>query len=245
MPTKSNIMDLHELMDFISKQRAKGISDYQIVQSLISNGYSSSQIYDALTQLDLKNSTKIPPSGTAVDIQQPSAVSNQTKIESQMQSTQNNNSQTPIQSNNIQTSLPQGNEALIEQTQQSAAEMQYLETNTQSNLNPELIEKVQEISETIIEEKWDELVSNVKKIVEWKNRMEDKINKLSERMDVLEKDMESLKTSIFSKIKDYDSHITEFSTDLKALQKVFGDMLPEFVSGIHQLKDILNQAKKE
>ena len=227
------IMDLSALMRFISEQRAKGISDYQIVQSLISNGYSSSQVYDALTQLDLKQSMKNPPSGDATQQNQ--------AVQEQQRTMQQSSSDVQLQ----QTTSQSEPETNIENTRERITQetIETTQDNT-SKLNADLIEKVQEISETIIEEKWDELIENVKKIVEWKNRMEERINKISERTNALEKEMSNLKNSIFSKIKEYDNHIVDFDTDLKALQKVFGDMLPEFVSSIHQLKDIVDNAKE-
>ncbi len=252
------IMDLPTLMKYISEQRAKGLSDYKIVETLISNGYNSSQIYDALTQLDLKQSMKVPISGSKTNeplqpktenieqaqapVKQPQSVNQQQVTASNVEENNSINQTSEQINNNVQENAGLENQT-SEQTN-SFVNQEVIATQS-SQISPELIEKVQEISETIIEEKWDELIGNVKKIVDWKNRMEERINKISERMDVLEKEMSDLRNSIFSKIKDYDTHISEFSTDLKALQKVFGDMLPEFVSGIHQLKEIIDKAKKE
>ena len=43
-------------------------------------------------------------------------------------------------------------------------------------------ERIQEIAESIIDEKWDELAVDIRKVVEWKERSEERITKIEQQL---------------------------------------------------------------
>ena len=49
-------------------------------------------------------------------------------------------------------------------------------------------ERMEEIAESLIDEKWDDLIAEVKKIIEWKNKTEEKQSKLQNDVDKLKDD---------------------------------------------------------
>lgn len=99
-------------------------------------------------------------------------------------------------------------------------------------------EKIEEIAEAIIEEKWEELVKNVTKIVKWKESVEQRIVDIEKEYDSLRKDFEGINRSLMDKLEKYDGNINEVGTSLKAMEQVFTKVLPTLTSNVNELSRI-------
>ena len=106
-------------------------------------------------------------------------------------------------------------------------------------------ERIEEIAETMIDEKWDELISEVKKIVEWKTKFEEKQAVLSSDVAKLKDDFKTLHQGVLGKLEDYDTRMRDVGTELKAVGKVFKDVIPEFVENVKELSSLTNRVKKK
>ncbi len=95
--------------------------------------------------------------------------------------------------------------------------------------------RIEEIAESIIDEKWDELISEVKKIIDWKNSVEEKQTKLAYDLQKLKEDFASLHQGVLGKLEAYDNRMRDVSTELNAVGKVFKDTIPEFVENVKEL----------
>jgi len=104
-------------------------------------------------------------------------------------------------------------------------------------------ESMQALVETIIEEKWQELVANVSKIVEWKDNAEQRLVVMEEKMKSIKEDMDRLHSSILERVGEYDKTMTDVGTELKALEKVFQKVLPGFVENVAELSRITKDLK--
>jgi len=160
------------------------MTDNQIIQTLQREGYSSSQIFDAINQADLNS--KLPESP-----------------------------------------YPQ------EQMESPNYEPRYEEPK----------EKIEELVEVIIDEKWNELVKDITKIIEWKNKVEKKIDDLDKNISDLQMNIDSLKQSILSKINQYDKGISNAGTSIKAMENAFSKVLPTFVENVNELSRITKKIK--
>ncbi|MFH0701375.1 MAG: hypothetical protein V2A62_02980 [Candidatus Woesearchaeota archaeon] len=105
-------------------------------------------------------------------------------------------------------------------------------------------ERIEETVENMIDEKWDELLGEVKKIVEWKEKVEGNLSKLQGDVDKLKEDFKFLHQGVLGKLDDYDRKMTDVDTELKAVSKVFKDVVPEFVENVKQLGSITQGLKK-
>ena len=105
--------------------------------------------------------------------------------------------------------------------------------------------RIEEIAEGIIDEKWDSLIEEVKKIIEWKDGVEGTITKLHGDVDKLKTDFGELHQGVLGKLEDYDTRMGEVGTELKAVGKVFKDVVPEFVENVKELKSITKKVKKK
>lgn len=105
-------------------------------------------------------------------------------------------------------------------------------------------DKIEEMAEAIIDEKWEELVKSINKIIEWKDDMESKVNKIEQEIKDLKANFNQLHSSIIGKIHEYDKNIVNVGTEVKAMEKVFEKVLPTFTENVSELKRIIKNTKK-
>ena len=105
-------------------------------------------------------------------------------------------------------------------------------------------ERIQEVAEAIIDEKWEELAKDIKKVIEWKDRSEDRISKIEQQLLDLRLSIDSLTKSIMSKISGYDQNIVDVGTEIKAMEKVFQKVLPTLTESVNKL-DRMTKGVKE
>ena len=104
-------------------------------------------------------------------------------------------------------------------------------------------EKIEEMAEAIIDEKWEELVKSINKIIEWKDKMDATIHKLEQEMKDLKENFDQLHSSMIGKIKEYDRNIVNVGTEVKAMEKVFEKVLPTFTENVGELRRIIKGTK--
>jgi len=106
-------------------------------------------------------------------------------------------------------------------------------------------ESVEEMIETIIDEKWEELMKNINKIIEWKNKADAKVNSLEQEFKDLKADFDKLHNAILGKIADYDQNIINVGTEIKAMEKVFQQIIPTFTENVNELSRLTQGMKKD
>jgi transcription termination factor NusB len=97
-------------------------------------------------------------------------------------------------------------------------------------------ERVEEIAEAIIDEKWNELIKDINKIIEWKEHMDTEINRIASEIVNLKERFESLHRGVLGKISDYDKNLMNVGTEIKAMEKVFQNILPTFTENVNKLE---------
>jgi len=104
---------------------------------------------------------------------------------------------------------------------------------------------VEELVESVIEEKWDDLVKDITKIIEWKNETETRINSLKQEFTDLKNDFDKLHKAVLGKIGEYDKNILNVGADVKAMEKVFSKVLPVFTEKVNDLSKVADSFKKK
>ena len=107
-----------------------------------------------------------------------------------------------------------------------------------------IYERIEEITENMINQKWDELISEVKKIMDWKEKIEERQTKMVGDLEKIKEDFGSLHQGVLGKLEDYDSRMQDVGTELKAVGKVFKDVVPVFVENVKELKQVTTGVKK-
>ncbi|MBS3121988.1 hypothetical protein J4434_03845 [Candidatus Woesearchaeota archaeon] len=204
-------------VDKVFMLKRQGLSNNQIIQTLQRDGHSTHDIYDALSLAELKGGVEMSPQTTAQQ---------QGPFMQQPQSM--NPAMPPIEQPDGMNSMDNGM-----QSPQRFGE----------DKSPEL-ERIEELAEAIIDEKWNEIVKSINKIAEWKERTESKITKLEQQFDDLKTNFDQLHQGVLGKIGDYDKNLMNISTEIQAMDKVFQKVLPIMTENVNELSRITQEMKK-
>jgi hypothetical protein len=101
----------------------------------------------------------------------------------------------------------------------------------------------EELIEAMIDEKWNDLVKSVNKIIEWKDAMNARIERLEQRMEDMKQEYDRLHEAVVGKIGEYDKNILEVGAEVKAMEKVFSKVLPVFTENVAELSRITDRVK--
>jgi len=105
-------------------------------------------------------------------------------------------------------------------------------------------EKIEEIAEAIIDEKWKEFEEDVKKIIDWKEETTIKIGNLDQQIKDVAGSLNTLHKNVLNKISEYDSNITDVGTEIKAMEKVFQKVLPSLTENVNKLERMAKGSNK-
>lgn len=224
--------------DKVLNLRQQGMSDNQIVQQMQRENHSSEDIFNALSQADLKaqNTPGNLPQPTTSEPEAPSFNMKNSNSSFNMK----NSSPSPQQAAPIMQP-PSGMQPpeTIPPSPQDIPQQTY--SNPQSTLD---IDKIEEIAESIIDEKWDDLVKNVNKIIDWKAEMESKISELEDKNTHLQESFDKLHKGILDKIDDYDKTLLNVGAELKAMNEIFQKIMPTFTDNVQTLQRITQKLSK-
>ena len=206
--------------DRVLQMRTQGLSNNQIIQGLQRDGYNQTQIFDALNQADIKGGVEQVKPG-AINFSQPS---NPMAMGSGMP---------PI------SGLP--------------SPQQFGPPPAQANLGPpsgmpdiNSLDQVttEELIESIIDEKWNILVKDVNKIIDWKEKQEENFIKMTQEFQDIKKSFDSLHKAVVGKVGEYDKHILDVGAEIQAMEKVFQKVLPAFTENVRELSRITDNVKR-
>lgn len=200
--------------DQVNVMRQQGIPDPQIVQTLQRDGYQSHQIFDAMNQADLQPGAP-PPLDAEPD---------------------------PL---SVYPDMTQDMTTEAQSFDEPQPEYEDFQTGAAvEGLSSSEMDSIEEVAEAIIDEKWSELMAHIKKIVDWKERMEQKINEMEQTIEELKNKVKEIEVDVNEKMGEYDKNISSVGTDVKAMEKVFHKMLPTFTENISELSQITKDLKK-
>lgn len=225
--------------------RNQGLSNNEIIQTLQRSGYESNIILDAMNQADVKHRIENFP---------PRDDDNSGNIENQMQfpsGNQDDDNSAPFPPNpNFQQagndfSAPPQNSQQMPSMDFAPPEMpsSFPSDMQQSNVEQISIERIEEIAEAIIDEKWNEIVRSINKIIDWKERTETNITRLEQRFTDLKKEFDNLSQGVLGKIGDYDKNLNNLGVEIKAMERVFQNIIPSLTENVHTLEKITGRMK--
>ncbi len=202
----------------IKTLRTQGLTDQQIVQELTGQGVKEPVVISALGSLN-----------NAPTITQKNQGDN-------MNNMTNNPGEVPPQG------MPQ--QGMPPQQMQQDPQGQSMNNSQGMDSQENLYERIEEIAEGLIDEKWEDLISEVKKIIEWKQKTEETQVKITSDLDKLKEDFKVLHQSVLGKVEEYDKRMQDVGTELKAVGKVFKDVIPVFTENVKELRSITKNSKE-
>jgi len=246
--------------DKVLQMRSQNVSNNQIIQILQREGYDLTAIFNAMNQADIKGGVdatgmtnpdsvldaeptdggQTMPQQSLPPLQYPGQQQYAQQQDTGMQYAQEMPQQAPMDMQQ-QQQMPQ-----MQQYPQQVPDMSQYSQPEQQQYGPSFeSQRIEELAEAIIDEKWNEIVRSINKIIDWKERVEARVNKIEQQLDDLNKSMDTLHKGVLGKITDYDQNLTNVGAEIKAMEKVFQKVLPSLTESVSELGRITDGMKKK
>lgn len=103
----------------------------------------------------------------------------------------------------------------------------------------------EKLAESIVEERWKVVEERLEKEREWKEKTEGRVAAVEGELKDLITRIESLNRAIVGKISDYDKSLLSVGTEMKAMEKVFKQILPNLATNVTELSRVTKELKKQ
>jgi hypothetical protein len=103
---------------------------------------------------------------------------------------------------------------------------------------------IEEIAESIISEKWDDLIKNIGDLKLWKERIDTDMGGIKQEIIRTQNRLENLQTAVMGKVSEYGEGISEIGSELKALEKVMEKIITPLTRSVRDLQKITDKIKK-
>lgn len=213
--------------DLIIQMRQQGTTNNQIMQDLQNRGYSPIQVSDAMSQADIKGTMENNNPG--MDMANPGQ--QQQMGGAGMPPPPQGMPPPPMQPGNDMNSMPPPNTPYDSMNN-------YTPSINNNAMNDSSKQTMEEIAEGIIDEKWEELMKSVDKIIAWKDKADRKIERMEQKITDLKERFENLHSGILGKVEEYDKGIKTVGSDIKAMESVFKKIIPSFTENVGKLSRI-------
>ena len=222
--------------------RDQGKDNDEIVNELSQKGFNNQQISEAINQADIKGGVEgtIPP---VTQPETPPVEGLEPGMKPSALSTGTAEPEIPIPSpTSIGPAKPTPlQEPIGPEIQQPSASANVFIPSQQPSMD---IETIHETVEAIIDERWQEVVASIGDISLWKSRIEDDISSIKQEVLRIEDRFTKLQVSIIGKVDEYQKGISHVSSEMVALEKVFGKIMEPLTSNIKELQRITQSMKK-
>lgn len=238
----------------VLRMRSQGVSDDRIINELnSSNKFNPKEIYDAMNQADIKANVKgggFPHNDTLIDEEL-----NQRKNQDLLKQIDDFNSsdyqgeeqpqnelyqeapekeESPAMAAPIREGFPTQQEPYQQQQYQQPSDYAPYSQDTQ----------LQEVIETIVEEKWEELLDKISEINLWRERVNMDILSIKQEIVRTQERFDILQTAVLGKVSEYNKNVTNISTDMKALEAVLQKIIQPLSENVRDLNRITEEFKK-
>ena len=205
--------------------KKRGYDNTKITEEFKNKGYSNQEISDAMNQANIK-------SGVEENSGNSSFYSNE------LQPSLLDNSEIPV---------PSPNQGVETQAITQAPQFQQ-----ESRFNPPPVpysrgnveQEIEEMVEAIIDEKWEQLTTNIGNLDAWKDKVEDEITSIKQEILRVSNRLDNLQKAVLGKVSEYSQGITEVGTEVKALEKVLQNIIEPLTSNIKELSKITKELKE-
>jgi hypothetical protein len=106
-------------------------------------------------------------------------------------------------------------------------------------------EQIEEVAESIVQEKWNDLLKDLNKLKEWQTKTDTDISKIQSDVENLKQTFDNLHKGVLGKIGEYDKNLTMVGTEIKAMEKVFQKVLPTFTENVSKLERLTKKVTKK
>ena len=106
------------------------------------------------------------------------------------------------------------------------------------------LDDIEELIESVVEDKWRSFIENFGDIALWKDKVKTEVISIKQELVRLEDRFENLQRAVLGRIQTYDKNILEVGTEIRALEKVFQNIIQPLSSNIKELSRLTEKLKK-
>ncbi len=226
--------------------RQKGLDDHAIIERLQKEGHTATEIFDALREADAQQQPTWPEETSSSNMPNMPSANPSLPAESSPQM-----GIPPLPPSNTSSSMQQSAYSTPQAPPLSTpppppAQQAQVPPAHQESVNTDALrEQLDALAETIIEEKWKELRLLLDKIVEWKQKVEGRILSLEREVNLLKEEVLTIQKSVLQRVEEYDQHIGDVMSEMKAMEKVFQKIIPNLTDNVSELRNIVEDLKTE
>lgn len=105
--------------------------------------------------------------------------------------------------------------------------------------------QIQEIVESIVEEKWEDLISKFGDINLWKESVNNDLEAIKQEILRTQERFNNLQNILIGKVTDYNKSVTELNSEMKALEQVMQKIIEPLTNNVKELGRITSDLKKK
>ncbi|MBS3133976.1 hypothetical protein J4214_01980 [Candidatus Woesearchaeota archaeon] len=107
------------------------------------------------------------------------------------------------------------------------------------------MDQTQEIIESVVEEKWQELTAKLGDFNLWKDRVENELMGIKQEIIRTQSNFANLQRAVFGKVSEYNDNISNLNSEMKALESVFEKIMQPLTSNVKELSKITEKLKEK
>ncbi len=214
----------------VEEMQKQGLQSQEIISNLQKEGYKHEQISQAMDHATVKSELSGMEAPEPEGIQRSPA----DQIPMGLMNAPSPSQHNPTQESQYTPEPDYGAQPSQQETQ---------DFSSPTGFAPEPMERanydaIEEIAESIIKEKWDELVKGVGDIQVWKERIDIDLEGVKQELVRTQEKFENLQKSIMGKIAEYSEGIVSIGTDMRALEKVLEKVLSPLAKSVKDLQEV-------
>ena len=105
-------------------------------------------------------------------------------------------------------------------------------------------EKIEEIAEAIIEEKWGRVREEVGDLRAWKEKVTTDLMGTKQEILRVQGRLEAVQNAVLGRVKEYDKSIEDVGADIKAIEMLLKNILDPLSTSVKELKAITEKLKR-
>lgn len=105
-------------------------------------------------------------------------------------------------------------------------------------------EMIEQIAESVVSEKWEDMVKNVGDLRLWKEKVETDLAGVKQEILRVQSRFENLQKAVLGKVSEYSRGITDLNAEIKAMEKVFEKILGPLTKSVKDLEKVTQKVKK-
>ena len=237
----------------VLNMKSQGMTNAQIANQLRAQGYSLSQIRDAISQAEIKSAVApplqqtpempgLPPMPKTPSLPEMPPLPQIPSQEAQMPTPGMQMPKVPeLPPMPAVPPMPSLQPQKIPEMPKPHPQMgQPIPGGTEG-----LVNELQRIIEDIIEEKWKDVEDKLSTLDSWKARIEEKVSSLSSKVSELDRRVDDFSKTLVSKTEEYKGTMSEVNTQMEAIEKIMGKLVPGLAEEIKELRHVVEKMKKK